>query len=147
VQWDEACVEICEEDCGGCGIEGEADTVERLIDAAVERGATVGALVGALKDRLLTDGAVDDEEAAILEAVLGLPLDLTVEAALETEAFEASVRLVCGALLRTPDFLLELERATVAAPPELTLDGASDCARMQFLLDAVGHSVACPVGG
>ncbi len=145
VQWDDACVETCEQDCGGCGIEAATDTVERLLDAAVARGATVGALVEALKDRLLTDGTLDDEAAAILESVIGLPLELTVEEALETEAFEGSIRLVCGALLRTPDFLLELERTEVAALPALRLDGEADCARMQLLVELVGHRVPCPV--
>lgn len=147
VQWDDACVETCNEDCGGCGVEPSNDTIERLLAAAVDRGATVGDLVTALKDRLLTDGTLDEDESTLMEAVLGLPLDLSVEEALETDTFEPSLRLVCGALMRTPDFLLELERPTTATRPNLSLDDDADCDRMQRLLTRVGHTVSCPEGG
>ncbi len=145
VQWDDTCVEMCNTDCGGCGNETSArDTIERLMEAAVERDATVGDLVAALRDRLLTDGSIDGDEEVLMEAILGAPLGLSVAEALEHESFEPSVRLLCGALLRTPDFLLELERSSVAEVPVLSLDVDQDCARMQARMEALGHSVDCP---
>ena len=145
VQWDDSCVETCDSTCGGCGVGTREDTVERLLAGAVDRGATVGELVVALKDRMLTDGTLDGDETALMEAILGLPLDHTVEEALTDDTFEASLRLLCGALLRTPDFLLELERTTVGTVPPLALDVADDCARLEGLMAAAGHPVSCAV--
>jgi hypothetical protein len=146
VQWDASCVSTCNDTCGGCGQSAsDRDTLDRLIDGAVERGATVGELLSALKDRILTDGAVDAEEASLMEAVVGVPLELSVEEAIDDPAFETATRMLCGALLRTPDFLLELERSTPGEVPSLALDVDADCARMEDLMAAVGSPVACPV--
>jgi len=145
VQWDDACVDLCNSTCGTCGRTDSSDTIERLLQGAIDRGATVGDLLAALKDRLLTDGDIDAEEAALLEALVGAPLDLTVEAALEDDTFEASVREICGALLRTPDFLLELERTAPGPVPRLALDVSDDCDRLEGLMSRVGHPVTCAV--
>ena len=145
VQWDDACVEICEDDCGGCGVPPVEDSVDRLLAGAIERDATVRELVAALEDRLLSDQALTAGAPELSEAVLGIPLDHTVAEAVADPEFEPAVRLLCGALLRTPDFLMELERGEPPAVPRLALDVAEACARMEARMAEVGVDVACPV--
>ena len=61
VQWDALCVSMCNDSCGGCGgglAGNEPDTMDRLLEAAAARGATVRQVVEGLRDRLLLRGSV-----------------------------------------------------------------------------------------
>ena len=55
----------------------------------------------ALKDRLIGEPFVDDSERPALEALLGVSLD-----GAPTVDIEPSLRLVCGAYVSSPQFLL-----------------------------------------
>jgi len=80
----------------------DGDWIDQLLEMAEDDGATVGDVLIALKDRLLTDPAITDEEAALLEAVMGgVSMDDAVTAGVEDD-----VRLVCGVWLSSPQFQL-----------------------------------------
>ena len=72
----------------------------------------------ALKDRLLSDPSIGDAgEQTALEAALGAGLDTPAAGA----DLEARLRLVCGALLSSPQFLLGGQSSQIASPlPKLT---------------------------
>jgi hypothetical protein len=66
---------------------------------------TLGDVLGALKDRLLSDPLMTDPaEVALIEAVAGQPLDDPIDPLDLT--LEARVRQVCGVWLASPDFQL-----------------------------------------
>lgn len=143
VQWDDTCVATCEADCGGCGRTAEPDTITRLIEAAVERDATVGDLLVALKDRLLTDPTLSAEEAELMGALLAVDPSVPVADVADDPSLEAGLRTVCGVLLRSAGFVLDLEDDAIDGVVDLALDVSEDCDRMQTRMSALGHTVSC----
>ena len=78
------------------------DFIANLVkQAGTTPGATVGAAVLALKDRLVGEPAVDPAEKAQLEALVGGSLDAT-----DLTGLDKKLRSVCGVLVSTPDFML-----------------------------------------
>lgn len=146
VQWDSICVSICNDTCGGCGggLAGNGeDTVDRILNAAKEKGATVGDVVLALKDRLVARGQVTTEEQALMESLLQTPLNTPLS---EAGELEPGLRVLCGAILISPDYFLALDPAKTSASPSLALDVDQDCQRVATLMAQVGVSVTCQGG-
>ncbi|MEC8024881.1 MAG: hypothetical protein VX223_13175, partial [Myxococcota bacterium] len=93
-------------------MEGPVDAlfIERLLrhsQNVVAQGGflTLRDVLGALKDRLLTDPIIEDpSEVAVIEALVGTTLDTPVDPADLT--LDAKIRRVCGVWLATPDFQL-----------------------------------------
>ena len=96
---------LWEERFGGCPNPGDqADFIDGLVDQASSSGATLRDVVVALKDRIITEPAIDPaKEAADLEALFGAPLDGKASAVPD---LEARARRFCGVLLASPQFLL-----------------------------------------
>lgn len=120
------------------------DLAPDFITTLVAEAPTLRDAVIALKDRLLADPVVDDEELALMAPLLGAPLSST------PGAHEPGLRRLCVALLRAADLHLEgaptLDRA--ALPPPWAPSGADRaawCARWRPLFSAEGESLAsCP---
>lgn len=143
VQWDEACVELCNVDCGGCGgglAEERADTVDRLLEEAAARGLLVRDVVEALKDHLIADGALEAEEEALVASLLGGPLDRPVG---EAADLAANLRVYCGVLLLSPDYFLALDPGPAGVAPAIVLDAAVICASARALLALEGVELSC----
>ncbi len=147
--WDGQCVTECEEDCGGCDVETVPEPVEdfvaRLLAAADgDAGLRLEEVVVALKDRLLQAPDIAPDEAPLLEALLGAPLATPVG---EVPELDARLRVLCGLLAQTPQFLLSAApEATDAAGPELVLPGeslADHCERVRPLWDADTWYLSC----
>jgi hypothetical protein len=101
------------------------DFIDRLVARAAERSdVTLRELVLALKDRLLSEPIIDaGAEQAALEAMLGAGLDTPAGNQVE---LEPKLRLACGAMLASPQFLLGGQSRQEAAPiPRLTPDEAA----------------------
>ena len=79
------------------------DFIQRLVSNGKLAGATLGDLVIALKDRLLTDPTLRDGEEQILESLLGA--SLTSNVSTDAEA-EQRLRRACGVFLMSPQYLL-----------------------------------------
>jgi hypothetical protein len=115
VRWDERCAHFCEEAPEGCmpppdAPDTEPSYLQKLIaeaEAMGEAGAnlTVGDLVSALKDRLLTDPQITDpDEVAALERVLGLSFSTPVA---QAEGLAAALPWACTTFISTPQFQME----------------------------------------
>lgn len=108
--WDATCVALCRRTVG-CGLipSGEADAIEALLDDARSRPGDDPMLLSEalahLKDRILLDTLWDDEERALLAALLGRPLDSEL-LAVGDPAAEDGLRLACGTWLASPGFVL-----------------------------------------
>ncbi len=110
---------------GSC--EKPADVDHDAIDDIVSRGNAAGSVrdtVLALKERLINDTSFDGAERQQLEALFGGSLD---QPAAGVVNLESSLRVVCGALLASPQFQL-----TGVAPPS-----PSPPARLQPSVDEV----------
>jgi hypothetical protein len=82
----------------------QTDFIDKIVTAAsADPSMTLGDLVSAIKDRLIGEPQLlDATETAALEATFGGKLDQPVTAAAATPARE-----LCGALLESPQFLLQ----------------------------------------
>lgn len=147
VQWDAVCVDLCNGDeCGGCGggmSSGGDDVIEKLLSNAKTRGTTVGEVVLALKDRLIARGEVDPEEKALIEALLETPLDVPIS---EAGDIEPAIRVLCGAILISPDYFLSIDPGGVGPIPALALDDTRDCEWAATLLATQDIAVTCEGG-
>ena len=96
------------------------DYIDALVaEATTDSSWLMWDLAVALKDRLITDPRLDDaQEIALMEAFMGVSLDATVADVGAADATAAARRLT-GALLNTPQFMLD----GVAPPP---LDASDD---------------------
>lgn len=144
VQWDSVCVSLCNDSCGGCGGGLAApldDYVTRLLAGAITQGATVGDLVLALKDRLVAQGQVGEEERVLMEQLLASQFSTPVS---DSPALESALRVLCGALLLSPDYFLAVDPLPVPASPRLALDKEKDCQRVMQLMAAEGITTTCP---
>jgi hypothetical protein len=141
VQWDETCVALCEATPTGCGASVDAsdpgDTVDQLLARAVAEGRTAGDVVAALRDALLLRPDVADAERASLEALLGVPLTAPA-----TRDLEPALRLICGATLVGPAWMLSLDAGPTSAPP-FQVPRADDCTNARAWLSAEGLTLVC----
>jgi hypothetical protein len=115
---------------------GAMDFVDLLLADAQEQGATVGDVVAALKDRLVSSG-VAPEEQALIEDLLERPFSDPADASLEER-----LRLVCGAILLSPQFQLVTD-PELGPVPALARDVAADCQRVAALMTTAGTAVTC----
>jgi hypothetical protein len=115
---------------------GASDFVDLVLQDAVAQSATVGDVVAALKDRLVSAGVVPEEQA-LIEDVLGRSFGEPADAAMEEQ-----LRLVCGAILLSPQFQLVTD-PELGSVPALARDVAADCQRVAALMTSSGVSVAC----
>lgn len=117
--------EVCQGDEGDLANAFEPDWVDDLLAAAAADGqATARDVAAALKDRILTEADIDPNEAPLLADVLGVPsLDTLVG---EAGDLEDGARRLCGALLKTPQFLLEgVSPELSASEPRLVVGATS----------------------
>lgn len=122
-----------EEKMGACtNVEAPDDFVAELLAAAADDpAATVRDVVLALKDRIIGEPRIGGQgEPAALEALLGEALDAPA-----TGLDEQAVRHLCGALLGTPQFLLQGIAGRGGELPRLTPDDASYAAVCLDLAD------------
>ena len=94
------------------------DFIERVVSEIAQSAVPVSMedAVIAIKDRLLAHpGISDDEERALLAAVVGTPMDTDIR---KDDALEARLRRACAVFAATPDFKL----AGLTAPAQLTAD-------------------------
>lgn len=143
VQWDALCVDICNEDCGGCGgglAEARDDVLDRLLANARANDATVREVVVGLKDRLVARGSLAPEEEALIASLLGAPLDTHLSALGD---IEPNLRVLCGALLLSPDYFLSIDGGPIGPVPTDPLDADVDCASAASLLASQGVSLSC----
>lgn len=115
---------------GACAPLAPDDFVSVLSKQALaSEGATVLDAVVALQDRLLGSSAVSDAERVHVEALIGASLDSPVPADLESK-----LRVLCGALLSTPQFQLGgVVAPDVGEVPSLEPSDASQAASCERL--------------
>lgn len=143
VQWDEICVALCQDSCGGCGgglAARDEDSLDRILAEGTAQQTDVEALVLALKDRVTGQGELDDEERTLVEALLGCPLDAPAG---DHPEIAAPLRVLCGALLLSPQVFLAVEPPAPGPIPQLALDVAADCDRLATLTARVGVTATC----
>lgn len=101
------------------------DFVSQLLAKGAGQGVSWKEVLMALKERLVTDPIIAVDEAAAIEALLGVDLAARVE---RDDAGERAARSFCGALLASPQFLLEglPPQVPTERPVTLRLDDASD---------------------
>jgi hypothetical protein len=130
-------------DCTGPlgGLCAPSDWIVALVDVAVETpGTLIADVVAALKDRLITEPTLHGAaEEAVLEALMGVPLDATVAEVGGAET-EAAARRLAGALMSTPQFLLAgvpSRDQDPAEDPILVVPGTSTTALCAYLAPLV----------
>lgn len=115
-----------EERFGSCANPFETpDAIDQLLATAVTTDAPVGELVAALKDRLFGDGTVAPDEQPLIEALLLHTLDTPLSAT--TAEFDSRFRLLCGALLLSPDWTLAVDPPVPGPIPPLAANPTRDC--------------------
>jgi len=143
VQWDEACVAMCEDSCGGCGgglAEPRADTVDRILADVRAADGSVRDVVLALKDRLVARGIQSTDEELLIASLLGAPLDTPLSSLGD---LEGNLRVLCGAILLSPDFFLVMDHGELGEVPGFALDVALVCDEARALLAMEGVEVTC----
>ncbi|MEZ4266731.1 MAG: hypothetical protein R3F39_10160 [Myxococcota bacterium] len=149
-QWDDLCVGICNDDCGGCDVTSTGDAsdfVGRLAAvAALPAGAhTLQDAVTTLKDRVIQEPLIATAEKPLLEALLGSPLSTP---AAQVPKLETALRKLCGALLGTPQFVLfgSYPFDWPTGPPGIVMQGAGfadQCAAAKGMWDSTSWTVTC----
>jgi hypothetical protein len=93
------------------------DFIDRLVKAAaMTPGTTIGDVAAAIKDRIIGEAAiVDANEISALAAVFGMPLEAPA-----SRVTPAAARQLCGALLGSPQFLLQGIAGRGGERPKLT---------------------------
>jgi len=125
------------------------DFLDALVRAGVAEGASRESAVLALKDRLIGEGSiVNDDERAGLTAALG---DLRSPV---TTGDVERLRSVCGVLLTSPQFMLQGLTPTAdrrPSTPSLLVCGAEGrctygafCEAWQPAFERAGYSLSCP---
>ncbi len=137
-----------EEHYGRCTQPSGVDWIDRLMTDGTAAEATVGQAVQALKDRLLADPTIDEDERALLAAVVGAGWSEEL-----TDEYEDGLRWACGVFLATPQFQLAgLAPATILdgeeiPSPGLYLVGMSYADRCEALSDSMfGGALTCENG-
>ena len=133
---------------GTCADLSGADFVDSIVaQAGVTPGATVGAAVLALKDRLLGEPSLDPAEKADLEALVGGSLDST-----DLGGLDQKLRSVCGVLVSTPQFMLggvaPVDTRTVPAltPPAVTYAGTCGVIAQSLVASGAPYTLTCADG-
>ena len=123
------------DDAGG---DIEEDWITGLVEQG--EGRPLGDLVSALKDRLLADPDLSDpDERALLEALLGRPLEAEADAGTDER-----LRRVCGAFLASPQFLLRgLPVQRLGAEPGFVVGGTSFRDQCELIGGLLFDSVSC----
>jgi hypothetical protein len=118
----------------------ETDALDAIFAKAVAAGATLGDVVLAMKDRLLGEPILRDDEPALLASLLGA--DLAEPFTLD---HGSALRLMCGALLSSPQHLLAGLPAAGGTPVSLGPTAAESCAALeQLAVEAI--EVECASG-
>ncbi len=122
----------------------DGDWVDGLLTHAADEEATVSGALLALKDRLLSDPTFADDEADIVQAVLGdVSLDATVD---DSSDVEDAIRRMCGVWLSSPQFQLwgDPGEPRVGAGPDLVVPGSSYLELCEATSDSLyGGGVSC----
>jgi hypothetical protein len=133
---------------GACSNPVAKDFISSLLEEAKTQGATVGDVVIAFKDRLLGEPWIDaDGEEAELSELLGAPLKST-----DLSNLDARMRLVCGAYLGSPQFLLDgimpKDHRTVPrlTPKDVSYDAVCARAAGQVSSLDVPYTLSCEEG-
>jgi hypothetical protein len=138
VQWDDHCAGACEySSLGGESAETAPDFIARL----VAQVGTFDEAVAALRDRLLGDPTLPDDEAAAVRALTGIEPDTPL-----APDHEQALRLICGSWLVSPEVLLSMLPAAGGESdeaPRLDLDVAEDCERVDRALAGADAAVTC----
>jgi hypothetical protein len=94
-----------------------SDFIDKIVAAAAaDPSATIGDLASAIKDRIIGEPAiVESTEIDALAAVFGKPLESPA-----SDATVESARELCGALLGSPQFLLQGIAGRGGERPKLT---------------------------
>ena len=129
---------------------GQDDAIDRVVKRALATpDAQLGDAIALLEDRLVGVSTLEDAELAPLVALAGAPLSTPVST-LGDAGLGASLRLVCGAILASPQFRLSGLEPGVGAPLALAApEGdryADRCAAIDGLAVADGLVARC-VGG
>lgn len=135
VRWDQRCTGWCGDTRAGCGAAEDAPEPEPMwiprlaaqLRTPEGASATMGDAVSALKDRLLADPVIDDEEAGLLEALIGERLDTRTD---DVGDVEGALRWACSAFLASPQFQFagvtlpdRLGAEPVIVAPETSFEG------------------------
>ena len=121
-----------------------SDFIDKVVAAgAADGAATVKDVVAAIKDRLVGESAfVDAGEIAALEGLFGASLDMPATAVTADEA-----RQYCGALLGSPQFLLQGIAGRGGERPKLTpTELGYDAICAEIAPRVSGHAVTCAGG-
>lgn len=135
--WEET-YHACADPAGSAG--GFLDAVR---EEAVAADRTVEDAALALKDRLLAQGAFEDDlERELVEAVLDVPLNVPVRE-VDPAVLSRNLGLLCGALTGSPGFLLTTEPVPSGPVPVLAVGADRDCAELEALAARVGVAAGC----
>lgn len=121
-----------------------ADFIDKLVAAAAsDPAATVEDVAAAIKDRLIGEPAiVDGNEVAALEGMFGTALTMPA-----SMASVSAARQLCGALLGSPQFLLQGIAGRGGERPRLTpTDAGYDAICADVAAKVVGRTVSCAGG-
>ncbi|MEX1364224.1 MAG: hypothetical protein AB1Z98_13950 [Nannocystaceae bacterium] len=99
---------------------GPSSTLDDLVDAARQDDAlTVGDLMIAVKDRVLTEPQIEDDERVLVQTLVGQPWTRPA-AQLDASTLRAAAWRYARTLMATPSFLLQgLEQAPPGESPRL----------------------------
>ena len=120
---------------------GEAprpDAIDRLVAAA--SGHTVEQAVVALKDRLLLEPRLDETEAPLVEAVVGLSLASEIT---DPVALDEGLRALCSVWITSAPFQLRTDHDAGLPPPAFDPLGQGACAEVAERMAAIGADVRC----
>ncbi|HEY5944931.1 MAG TPA: hypothetical protein VIV40_05540 [Kofleriaceae bacterium] len=121
-----------------------ADFIDKLVASAVAtNGATVGDIASAIKDRIIGEPAiVDSAEMTAMAGLFGATLDMPA-----SQVTVAAARELCGALLGSPQFLLQGIAGRGGERPKLTpTEVGYDAICADVATHVVGHTVTCSGG-
>jgi len=132
--WDQQCTFSCAQSDAGCGL--ELLDLPDTFDALAAAGPSRADAVATVKDVLLGDPTLDDDERALFGDLLG---DLS------TPATESDIRAACGVLLSTPQWALAGDPGPdrIGAEPPVALPGfgyADRCEQISASLYSGGLS-------
>lgn len=121
-----------------------SDFIDKIVDAgAADPTATVGDVASAIKDRIIGESAIVD--AAEMNAMAGL-FGATVDMPASTVTV-AAARQLCGALLGSPQFVLQGIAGRGGERPKLTpADAGYDAVCADLAKHVAGRTVSCAGG-
>lgn len=127
----------------GCSQGTGSDYITELVQAGADKGATVEEVIVTLRDRLTGEGPLSDHvERELVSELMGKSLGSKV-----SSTDEEPLRIVCGAIVASPQFMLGGPVLSTKAPTGgLTLPGydyASECATAADAFSKVGVTATC----